>query len=104
MSNGLTFEIVTKIPRNTLIELLQMFFIVHSTIDSTAHMPLNSLEHCICTTPDDKYSNWPGFDPSSSEFRVTTGLSEPSGWAFDDASKYNSASLKTTLILVLLVF
>ena len=27
-------------------------FIVHSTIDNTAHTnPLNSLEHCICTTP-----------------------------------------------------
>ena len=26
-------------------------FIVHSTIDSTVHsIPLNSLEHCICTT------------------------------------------------------
>ena len=32
-------------------ELLQRFFIVHSTIGSTVHsMPLNSLEHCICTT------------------------------------------------------
>ena len=30
---------------------LQGFFIVHSTIGSTVHsMPLNSLEHCICTT------------------------------------------------------
>ena len=32
-------------------EWLQGFFLVHSTIDSTVHsMPLNSLEHCICTT------------------------------------------------------
>ena len=34
----------------TLIERLQGFFIVHTTIDHTAHSrPLNSLEHCICT-------------------------------------------------------
>ena len=32
-------------------ECLQGFFIVHSAIGSTVHsMPLNSLEHCICTT------------------------------------------------------
>ena len=32
-------------------EWLQGFFIVHSAIGSTIHpMPLNSLEHCICTT------------------------------------------------------
>ena len=32
-------------------EWLQGFFIVHSTIGSTVHSrPLNSLEHCICTT------------------------------------------------------
>ena len=32
-------------------EWLQGFFIVHSTIGSTVHsMPLNSLEHCLCTT------------------------------------------------------
>ena len=36
----------------TLIEWIQEFLIVHSTIDSTAHSrPLNSLEHCIYTTP-----------------------------------------------------
>ena len=36
----------------TLFEWLQGFFIVHSTIDSTAHfMPLSSLAHSICTTP-----------------------------------------------------
>ena len=36
---------------STLIEWLQRFFIVHSTIDNTAHSrPLNSLEHCIRTT------------------------------------------------------
>ena len=35
----------------TLIEWLQGFFIVRSTIDDTAHSrPLISLEHCICTT------------------------------------------------------
>ena len=33
-------------------EWLQGFFIVHSTIGSAVHsMPLNSLEHCICTQP-----------------------------------------------------
>ena len=32
-------------------EWLQGFFIVHSTIGRTVHSrPLNSLEHCICTT------------------------------------------------------
>ena len=32
-------------------EWLQVFFIGHSTIDNTVHsMPLNNLEHCICTT------------------------------------------------------
>ena len=36
----------------TLIEWLQGFFMVHRPIDSTAHSrPLNSLDHCICTTP-----------------------------------------------------
>ena len=52
-------------------EWLQGFFIVHSTIGSTAHsMPLNSLEHCICTTtmtniPPDRDSNLvpPGYKP-----------------------------------------
>ena len=40
----------------TLIEWLQFFFIVHSTIDSTAHSrPLNILEPCICTTSMYKY-------------------------------------------------
>ena len=34
-----------------LIEWIQGVFIVHSTVDSTANSsPLNSLEHCICTT------------------------------------------------------
>ena len=38
--------------RPTLIEWLQWFFLVHSTIDSTAHsFPLHSLEQCISTTP-----------------------------------------------------
>ena len=36
----------------TLIEWVQGFFTVHSTIDSTAHsVSLKSLEHCICSTP-----------------------------------------------------
>ena len=36
---------------STLIEWLQGFFTVHSTIDNTVHSrPLNGLEHCICTT------------------------------------------------------
>ena len=37
----------------TLIEWLQGFFKVHSTINTTSHShsrPLSSLEHCICTT------------------------------------------------------
>ena len=37
--------------RPTLIEWLQMFFIVHSTKDSTTHSrPLNNVDHCICWT------------------------------------------------------
>ena len=33
-------------------QILQACFIVYSTIDNTAHsIPLNSLEHGICTTP-----------------------------------------------------
>ena len=55
-------------------EWLQGFFIVYSTIDSTVHsMPLNSLEHCICTTTmmtnirPDRDSNLvpPGYKPQS---------------------------------------
>ena len=35
-------------------EWLQGFFIVHSIIGSTVHsIPLNSLEHCICTATND---------------------------------------------------
>ena len=54
-------------------ELIQGFFIVHSTIGSTVHsMPLNSLEHCIWTITmtnirPDRDSNLvgilPGFKP-----------------------------------------
>ena len=54
-------------------EWLQGFFIVHNTIGSTVHsMPLNSLEHCICTTtmtnilPDrDSSLVPPGYKPQS---------------------------------------
>ena len=54
-------------------EWLQGFFIVHSTIGSTVHsLPLNSLEHCICTTtmtnirPDrDLNLVPPGYKPQS---------------------------------------
>ena len=54
-------------------EWLQVFFIVHSTIGSTIHsMPLNSLEHCECTTTmtnirPDRDSNLvpPGYKPQS---------------------------------------
>ena len=54
-------------------EWLQGFFIVHSTVGSTVHsMPLNSLEHCICTTTMtnirlDRDSNLvpPGYKPQS---------------------------------------
>ena len=54
-------------------EWLQGFFIVHSTIGSTVHsMPLNSLEHCICTTtmtnirPDRDFNLVPpGYKPQS---------------------------------------
>ena len=54
-------------------ECLQGFFIVHGTIGSTVHsMPLNSLEHCICTTTmtnirPDRDSNLvpPGYKPQS---------------------------------------
>ena len=54
-------------------EWLQGIFIVHSTIGRTVHyMPLNSLEHCICTTTmtnirPDRDSNLvtPGCKPQS---------------------------------------
>ena len=54
-------------------EWLQGFFIVHSIIGSTVHsMPLNSLEHCICTITmtnirPDRDSNLvpPGYKPQS---------------------------------------
>ena len=54
-------------------EWLQGFFIVHSTTGSTIHSrPLNSLEHCICTTTTtnirpDRDSNLvpPGYRPQS---------------------------------------
>ena len=54
-------------------EWLQGLFIVHSTTGSTVHSrPLNSLEHCICTTtttniPPDQDSNLvpPGYKPQS---------------------------------------
>ena len=56
-----------------LFRMIQGFFIVHSTIDSTVHsMPFNSLEHCICTTMmtnirPDRDSNLvpPGYKPQS---------------------------------------
>ena len=52
---------------------LEGLFILHSTIGSTVHsMPLNSLEHCICTTtvtntrPDwDSNLVPPGYKPQS---------------------------------------
>ena len=54
-------------------EWLQGFFIMHSTIGSTVHsMPLNSFEHCICTTTmtniwPDRDSNllFPDYKPQS---------------------------------------
>ena len=54
-------------------EWIQGFFIVHSTKYSTVHcIPLNSLEHCICTTTmtnirPDRDSNLvpPGYKPQS---------------------------------------
>ena len=45
----------------TLFEWLQGFFIIYSTIDSTTqYIPLNSLEHCTCTTS--MTNNRPGRD------------------------------------------
>ena len=42
----------------TLIEKLQGFLIVHSTVESTAHsIPLNSFEHCICKHQHDRDLN-----------------------------------------------
>ena len=54
-------------------EWLQGLFIVHSTICSTAHsMPLNSSEHCICTT------TMTGFEPGTSRFQAPVDKNEPS--------------------------
>ena len=54
-------------------ELFQGFFLVHSTLDIAVHsMPLNSMEHCICTTMmtnirPERHSNLvhPGYKPQS---------------------------------------
>ena len=51
----------------------QGFFIVHSTIDSTAHsMTSNIFEHCICTTSSIR----PGWNPKPVS-RATNGSSYP---------------------------
>ena len=57
--------------------------ITSSTIDRAAHsMPLNSLAHCrlICTATI-KMSDTIGIEPSTYEFRATTGPRKPSGLA-----------------------
>ena len=46
---------------NPFIEWIQGFIIVHTSINSTAHSwPLNSLQHCVCTTS--MKSIWPDRD------------------------------------------
>ena len=59
----------------TLLKWLKWFFIVHSTVDSTAHMFLNSSKHCVCTTMVTNIRL--GRDSNSlgptSEFRTTAG-------------------------------
>ena len=48
---------------------------MHSTIGSTVHsMPLNSLEHCICTT-----TSRPGFEPDTPRLQAPVDTNEPSG-------------------------
>ena len=60
-----------------LIEWLQGFQCMHSTIDSTAHFEQFG---ALCMhNPDDKHSTRPRFAPKTSEFRVTTGANDPSG-------------------------
>ena len=51
------------------------------TVDNTAHSkPFNSLFGALyMRNLDDKHPTWPGFDPSTSEFRATTGPNEQSG-------------------------
>ena len=52
MSHSLSEENQKEGPIPTIFEWLQGLFIVHCTIDITAHSkPLNCLVHCICTTP-----------------------------------------------------
>ena len=58
----------------TLIQWFKVFFIVHTTINSTAYcIPLNSSEHCIMHNLDDKHPTWPVLEPSTSKFRATSG-------------------------------
>ena len=60
----------------TLLEWLQWFFIVHSTIDSTTHFEqFGALYMHIL---DEKQPIRPGFEPSTPGFRAATGLIEPS--------------------------
>ena len=52
----------------------QGFFIVHSTIDTTAHSrPFNSLKHCICTTSMTNIRPSRDSNPVPLEFRTTHG-------------------------------
>ena len=58
----------------------QGFFIVHNTIGSTVHCrPLNSLEHCICTTVTTNIRPLPGFEPGTSRLQAAVDTNEPSG-------------------------
>ena len=60
----------------TLLEWLQWFFIVHSTIDSTTH--LEQFGALYMHILDEKHPTRPGFEPSTPGFRAATGLIEPS--------------------------
>ena len=71
-------------------EWLQRFFIVHSTIGSTSHfIPLNSWEHCICTTtmtnirPDRDSNLVPaGYKPLSIRMRYRGRLIYQLSWRY----------------------
>ena len=87
--------------------LLQGFFIVHSTIGSTVNsMPLNSLDHCVCTTTmtnirPDRNSNLvlPGYKPQSIRMSHRGRLQESEYYSDSTKRRFNDFDLSGLKIL-----
>ena len=81
------------------IEWLQGFFIVYSTIGTTARFrPLNSLEHCIITSPITNIQGGPDSNPVyTSEFRARTGPNDSSRLAIITCGVYIFLKYRPTL-------